>query len=55
MTQRILQSLSDSIRRQASREYIRERVTMTRREVKNESENEIRAAVRGLMTTNATD
>lgn len=42
-----LQRLSKAIRRQASRAYIERRVTLGRSEVRQETAEEIRAALRG--------
>jgi hypothetical protein len=54
---RMLRRITAAAYSSAVREYRRERVTMVRREVKRETDEEIRAAVRGegIITTVATD
>lgn len=49
MTTRALQQTSDRIRERAGRQYIAERTTLTRRELRQETDEEIRQALRSFL------
>lgn len=48
MTTRDLMRKSSDLRRDAGREYMRQRVTLREREIRRETDEEIRAVLRGM-------
>ncbi len=49
MTIREMQRFSERVRRQASREYRRVRITLVEREMKRESDDDVRQAIRSMV------